>query len=114
MLNIRTIILSVIVVVVLLLTIPLVAAKTEVALDAAIDAAQAPESQVQSVDLEHSFSPPRYRSQFGDCFDVPIRELAACRQAGATGVSSNLPALDECFDVSLWEVASCRNASDGY
>ena len=108
MLNIRTVILSVLVVVVLMLTIPFVAAKTEVALDAALGQ----EGQVQSTDPKYSYNAASYRSLFGDCFDVPIKELAACHFADEASVQADHSPVDECFDVSLWEVASCHKANE--
>jgi hypothetical protein len=53
-----------------------------------------------------------YRNPLDVCYDVPIRELAACRIAGQASVQSNRPSLDECLDVSnISERAICREAS---
>ena len=111
MLNIRTAILSVGLVLMLLLTARLVSSKTEVVFDSFHSAASVSANQRQSADLINAYDAPSYRSQFGDCFDVSIRDLAACRGGNQAAVQANHSAVDECFDVSLWEVASCRNAS---
>jgi hypothetical protein len=52
-----------------------------------------------------------YRSRLDECFDVPVREAAACRAEKQTLAPSYPAHLDECFDVSLSELASCREAS---
>jgi len=111
MLNIRTFILSVVLVLILMLTVRLVTARTEVASSPSSDAASVSEIQEPSADLKNTYSPPSYRSQFGECFDVSIRDLAACRNASQAPVASYRQPLDECFDVSLSEVAECRDAS---
>ena len=107
MLNLRTIVLSVGLVLILILTVPLVAARTEVVSDPASDAASVSENQRQAADLINTYNAPSYRSQFGECFDVPIRELAACRDASQAEPSP----IDECFDVPLSEAAACRTES---
>ena len=111
MLNLRTLILSVVLVLTLMLTIPLVAARTEVVSDPSTDVAGVSENQEQSADLKNTYSAPSYRSQFGECFDVSIKDLAACRAASQAPLQSFRSPLDECFDVSISEVASCRAAS---
>ena len=111
MLKIRTITLSVVLVLILMLTAQLVTARTEVVSDPLMDAAGVSEIQEQSADLKNTYSAPSYRSQFGECFDVSIKELAACRAASQAPVQSFRSPLDECFDVSISEVASCRAAS---
>ena len=53
-----------------------------------------------------------YRSQFGECLDVSIQELATCREtSNAPGQIYRQP-LDECFDVPLSELAQCRAESE--
>ena len=111
MLNIRTLILSVVLVVVLILTVPLVAARTEPVSNPSGDAVGAPESKEQSLGLKNNYGPASYRSQFVDCFDVPIKELASCRELGQVPAQADGPTLDECFDVSISELASCRKES---
>ena len=111
MLNIRTLILSVVLVLTLMLTIPLVAARTEVTSNPSRDAASVSEIQEQSADLKNDYNAPSYRSQFGECFDVSIKDLTACRDASQAPVQVDRSPIDECFDVSLWEVASCREAN---
>lgn len=124
MLNLRTIVLSIGLVLILILSVPLVAARTEVVSDPASDPVSLLDHQ-DRYDTMSTSDPvivlghqdrydkmnkapiPSYRSQFGECFDVSIRELAACRDASQAEPSS----IDECFDVSIGEIASCRNAS---
>lgn len=110
MLNIRTAILSVVLVPILLITARL-ATSTEAISDSLYSTASVSENQQQSPDLKNTYKAPSYRSQFGECFDVSIKELAACRDASQAAVQVQHSAVDECFDVSLWEVASCRKAS---
>jgi len=64
--------------------------------------------------------PRTYRSPLDVCFDVPIRDLAACRSASpayAAPVADPTPAYrpssDECFDVPLKDAAACRAANPG-
>lgn len=110
MLNIRTAILSVVLVVILLLAVSLVAARTEVVPNPAGKPVSVPDNSEASAD-------PRvapiasYRSKFGVCFDVPISEAAACRSAGTAPAQSIRPPVDECFDVSISQLAGCRSAS---
>jgi hypothetical protein len=52
-----------------------------------------------------------YRSPLDECFDVPLREAAACHAESQSFVPSYRSQIDECFDVSLSELASCRNAN---
>lgn len=110
MLNIRTVILSVVLVVLLVLAVPLVTARTEAVSKPAGELASAPDDPKAFVD--QSKAPiASYRSQFGECFDVPIREVAACQNTGQAAIQVEASAVDECFDVSLSELASCRDAS---
>ena len=111
MLNIRTIVLSVGVVLILMLTAQLVTVRTEVVSDPSTDAAGVSEIQEQSADLKNTYSAPSYRYQFGECFDVSIKDLTACRAASQVPLQSFRSPPDECFDVSISEVASCRAAS---
>jgi hypothetical protein len=111
MLNIRIVILSATLVVLLLLAIPLATARTEVISDPSGDSATVSNHPEESVD--QNIAPvPSFRDPLDECFDVPIRDLAACRGAGQTPVQSNRPSLDQCFDVSnISERALCREAS---
>jgi hypothetical protein len=108
--NIRTIILAVVLVLILLFAAQLVTAKTE-------DVSKtSPDLVSVTSDKEKPANPnpapaPLYRSRFDVCFDVPLREAAACRVEGQMLVPADRPKLDECFDVSLSELASCRNAN---
>lgn len=111
MLNIRTITLSVVLVLILMLTARMVTTRTEVVADPSTDAAGVSEIQEQSADLKNTYSAPSYRSQFGECFDVSIKDIAACRAASQAPFQSFRSPLDECFDVSISEAASCRAAS---
>ena len=111
MLNIRTIALSIVLVLILMLTARLATARTEAVSDPSTDAAGVSEIQEQSADLKSTYSALSYRSQFGECFDVSIKDLAACRAASQAPLQSFRSPLDECFDVSISEVANCRAAS---
>jgi hypothetical protein len=86
MLNLRTITLSFVLVLILMLTVPLVAARTEVASSPSSDAASVSEIQEPSADLKNTYSPPSYRSQFGECFDVN-KGPCACRNASQAPVA---------------------------
>ena len=110
MLNIRILILSSILVLVLLLTAGLVAARTDMVSNASsnADTVSVQEQPVNLKVVPHSSS---YRTQFSECYDVPIRELAACRNVGQRSAQPERPPLDECYDVSFWDVATCHDAS---
>jgi hypothetical protein len=111
MLNIRTFTFSIVLVVIFVLTVALVSARTEDTSHTSSSPATASEVQQRLADKHDTYRVPSYRSQFGECYDVPIRELAACRRASPTSVQKNHTPIDECIDVSLWEVAGCRKAS---
>jgi hypothetical protein len=110
MLNIRTLILSVALVVMLMLAVPLVTARTELASNPASDSASVLNNQESSAN-ENKVPIPSYRSRLDECFDVPLSELAACRIESQTLIPSYRSRLDVCFDVPLSELASCQNAS---
>jgi hypothetical protein len=110
MLNLRTLILSVVLVLTLMLTIPLVAARTEVT----SNPSRGPHSvlEIQEAYANQNIAPvASYRSRLDVCFDVPLSEVSACRAEDQTLTPSYRSRLDECFDVSISEVASCRAAS---
>jgi hypothetical protein len=127
MLNIRTLILSVVLVVLLLLTVPLVTARTEAVSNPAGEPVIVLDHQDQYdkmnnapvIELDHQdrydkmnkVPIPSYRSPLDVCYDVPIREREGCLNADKAAIQAKASAIDECFDVSLWEVASCREAS---
>lgn len=111
MLNIRTFTFSIVLLATFVLTIALVTARTENLSNASSSPASVSEIQERPADLNDTYSASSYRLQFGECVDVPIRELAACRSASQAAVQVQHSAVDECIDVSLWEVASCRKAS---
>jgi hypothetical protein len=108
MLKIRTIILSGILAVFLVLTVQMVTAGTDSLSEPENGTGNAAESQEVSTVSKKTYNILEYRSQFGECADVSIAELAACRAESQSPVRGNL---DECFDVSLMEVASCRSAN---
>jgi len=111
MLNIRTIGLFVVLALILTLTVQLVTAGTETTSTSANEANVVPEHQVSTAGTRDTYSLAAYRSQFGECFDVSIRDLATCRTESQASVYTNHPRLDECFDEALMEEASCRNES---
>ena len=111
MLNIRTLVLSFILVVALLLTVGLLTAGTEVVSNASSNLGGVSAIEEEPSDLNSALSAPSYRIQFGECYDVSILDLAACRGAGQTSAQTERPPLDECYDVSIWDLAACRNAS---
>lgn len=111
MLNIRTISLSVISALILLLTVQLATAITEAASVTANKAGSVPERQESSAVEMNTANLTAYRFQFGECFDVSIKDQASCRDENLSAVQAHPVQLDECFDVSLIEITSCRNAS---
>ena len=111
MLKIRTVIVSVLLAVVLMLTVQLVNARTEVVSDPLSDAASVSMDQDQPVS-QNNAPIPSYRSPLDECFDVSLRELTNCRRTRQVSAPSPYRSpLDECFDVSLKEVAGCRESS---
>lgn len=108
MLKIRTITLSGILAVFLVLTVQMVTAGTDPISKPESGTGNVAEDQEISIGSEKIYNVPEYRFQFGECSDVSIAELAACRAESQLTVQ--VP-LDECFDVSLMEVASCRAAN---
>lgn len=111
MLNIRTLVLSVILVAALLLTVGLVTARTEAIPNPSSNPGGVSAVEVEPADRNSALNAPSYRSQFGECYDVSIQDLAACRGAGQRSAQPKRPPLDECYDVSIWDLAACRNAS---
>ena len=109
MLNIRTVILSVALVVLLLLTVPLATARTEVASDPSSDPVIALDHQ-DRYDKMNKAPVPSYRSPLDECYDVPLREAASCRIASQVPIPSYRSPLDVCYDVSLSAAAACRLA----
>jgi hypothetical protein len=111
MLNIRTFTFSVVLVAIFVLTVALAITRPEKDSHAWSNAARVAEIQERPADINHTYRAPSYRSQFGECYDVPIRELAACRDSSQAVIQVQHSAVDECIDVSFWEIASCRKAS---
>lgn len=111
MLNIRTIILSIVLVAILMLTAGLVSVKREVVSNTTNGEAEVSGSQEQSANPTKPYSVPSYRSQFGECLDVSIQEFAICVDTNQPSIQTYRPPLDECFDVPLAEVADCRSKS---
>jgi len=109
MLNIRTIGLFVALVLILTLTVQWVTAGTETTSTSADEANVISEQQVSSAGTKNTYSLAAYRSQFGECFDESIRDLAACRAESQASVQMYRSRFDECFDESLMEVANCLN-----
>jgi hypothetical protein len=129
MLNIRTLILSVVLVVVLMLTVQLVTARTEVASDPLRDSVIVLDHQDRYDKMNPSYPPsdsvivldhqdqydrmnkvpiPSYRSPLDECFDVPLSEAAACHAEGQSLVPSyRSKLLDECSDAGLIYRAQC-------
>ena len=108
--NIRTVILSVALALVFLFAARLAIAEPKVVSEtlrepAGILAAPEPRSD------QNNAPAPFYRSRLGECFDVPVSELAGCQNASQVPVPSYRSRLDECFDVPVSELASCRNAN---
>lgn len=111
MLNIRTLVLSVILVAAILLTVGLVTARTEVISNTSSNPGGVSAVEEEPADLKSVLNARSYRSQFGECYDVSIQDLAACRGASQRSAQAERPPLDECYDVSIWDLAACRNAS---
>jgi hypothetical protein len=110
MLNIRTVILSVVLVLLLMVAVPLVTARTEIVADPSSHPASVLNNQEQSASQNRA-PIPSYRSPLDECYDVPLREAASCRNTSQPPVPSYRSPLDVCYDVPLREVASCRIAS---
>ena len=110
MLNIRTFTFSIVLVAIFVLGVTLAIVGTEKVSHASSNPASVSQIQVRPANLGDTYIAPSYRSQFGECFDVPISELAACRDSSQPAVQVDHLTVDECVDVSFWEVASCRNA----
>lgn len=109
MLNIRTVILSVALVVILMVAVPLVTARTEVASNPASDLAGAPDNSVEIAN-QRKEPIPSYRSPLDECYDVPLREVASCRIASQAPIPSYQSPLDVCYDVPLSAATACRLA----
>lgn len=110
MLNIRSLILSVALVIILMLTVRFVTARTEVVSAPSSDTASLLDNQERSANRNYVYNIRSYRSGLGECFDVSLSELASCRIASQAPVPLYRSRLGECFDVSLSELAICRNA----
>ena len=109
MLNIRTFILSLGLVVIFVLTVGLVTAGTEVVSGPTSGPASAPDN---SVEIANQRKEPisSYRSPLDVCYDVPLREVASCRIASQVPVPAYRSPLDVCYDVPLSAAAACRLA----
>ena len=110
--NIRTVILSAGLVLILLFAARLVIAGTEVVSDPLIEPVSVLAAPKEASN-QHNTLLPSYRSRLDDCFDVPLRETGSCQDASQVPVSSYRSRPDECFDVPLNELASCRNTNQG-
>ena len=80
MLNIRTLILSIVLVVTLMLTVQLVTVRTEVVSNSSSDPVIVLETQEESGN-QNTAPIPSYRSPLDECYDVPLREANSCRNA---------------------------------
>ena len=83
MLNIRTAILSAALLVALIFAVTVVTARTKIVADPSSHPASVLNNQEQSVN-QNGAPIPSYRSPFDECFDMPLREAARCRNAGQT------------------------------
>jgi len=127
MLNIRTLILSATLVVLLLLAIPLATARTEAVSNPAGELVLVFDHQnrydkmnnapVLVLDHQDRYDKmnkvpiPSHRDPLDECFDVPLSEAAACHAEGQSLVPTNRSKLDECFDVGLIYRAQCLKES---
>jgi hypothetical protein len=80
MLNTRTLILSVVVVVILLLAVPLVTARTEAVSNPAGASVLVLDHQDRYDEMNRA-PIPSYRSPLDVCYDVPLSAAAACHLA---------------------------------
>ena len=127
MLKIRTILLSVVLVLILMLTAQLVNARTEVVSDPPNDLVivlnhqdrydkMSTSDPVIALDHQDRYDKmnkvpiPSYRSPLDVCYDVPLREVASCRIASQEPVPAYRSPLDVCYDVPLSAAAACRLA----
>ena len=111
MLNFRTFILSIGLAAILVFTVGLTTVRTVNIPHYSSAPASVSEIQQRPANKNDTYLAPMYRSRYGECFDVPIREVAACRRVSQTSVQTDRSLVDECFDVSLWEVTYCRKAN---
>ena len=113
MLNIRTLILSVALVLILTFSAQFVIARTAGISNLSSNTLSAVQNKQTSVN-QSSIHLPLHRFGLDECFDVSLMELANCRsgsQVSAPAPSLYRSPLDECYDVPLREVTACRNAS---
>lgn len=108
--NIRTVILSVGLALVFLFAARLAIANTKVVDEPSSQPAGVVAAPGQTSNQNNSHI-PSYRSRLADCFDVPLREAAACQNTSEPAAPSYRSRVDECFDVPLSELASCRDGS---
>jgi hypothetical protein len=125
MLNIRTFILSLALVVIFMLTVGLVTARSEIVSDPSSNPASGLEVQEHPVNSIDTYRARSYRSNYGErqepiassrsrldeCYDVPVSEIAACRSGVQTLIPSYRSKLDECSDVGLIYRAQCLSES---
>ena len=52
-----------------------------------------------------------YRSPLDECYDVPLRDVASCRNASQVPILSYRSPLDECSDAGFMSRAQCLKAS---
>jgi hypothetical protein len=80
MLNIRTLILAVVLMILLMLSVQLVTARTEVVSHPSRGSVSWLDIQEAYVD-QHKAPIPSYRSPLDVCYDLPLREATDCREA---------------------------------
>jgi len=83
MLNIRTVILSAALLVALIFAVTVVTARTEVVSDPLSEPVIVLDNQEPSGN-QYNVPIPSYRSPLDECFDVPLRDAAGCRDASQT------------------------------
>jgi hypothetical protein len=110
MLNIRTVLLSVALVVIALIAVPLVAARTEVASGPSSNPVIALDHQ-NRYDKMTKVRIPSYHSPLDVCYDVGLMERAKCLGENQKFVQLYRFPLDECSDVGLIYRAQCLSES---
>ncbi len=75
---------------------------------------------VASAGSDTLIRPRPYRASLDECFDVPLKDAAACHghtlvfaPPGAEPTPEYRPSSDDCFDVPLKDAAACRAATPG-
>lgn len=111
MFNFRNLVLSSILAGALILIVGLVTVGTEVITNTSSNPDSVSSIEEETTIPNSALNAPSYRSQFGECYDVSILDLVACREASQRSTQAERPPLDECYDVSIWDLAACRSAN---